>query len=291
MKRILTFAIALFTLTVSGLAQNTVTKTFDFGDFNGIKAGYIHHIYVTEGRSDKIEVTCPEKYAKNLDYSISNGVLNLGYNQPHGIKNRNTKNDEIVVKIQMERMEYISLSGAAELTAEGNFKADEAKIVLSGASKVNGTLNLKANKLDYDMSGAAVCSMEGAFREAGGELSGAAGFYLLADVSTLDIEASGAAKCNYKGKTDSIDIECSGAANIKLQGSTNDIEIECSGAAKVDAEAMTAKNAKASASGASSIRVYADNRLDLQASAASSIKYFGEAKDLHMANQSISRGR
>ncbi len=290
MKRILTLFAAIFAMSVCMNAQETVKKTFDFGDFTGIRAGFIHHVHVTEGKSDKIEVTCPEKYASYLDYSVSNGVLNLNIDLPNNRGKFNNRGEEIIVKVQMERIESLKLSGAAELTPQGSFRANDAEIGLSGASKIHGSFNLKADKLDIDLSGASGCSINGAFPEVEADISGASKLGLNAYTKTLAVEASGASGFDFTGKSENIEIECSGASEAKLNGTTNDIDIKCSGASKVDAEEMRAENAKASASGASHIRVYADNRLNLQTSGGSKIKYFGEAKDLRMTNRSITRG-
>ncbi len=290
MKRILTLATAVFALSISALAQETVNKTYDFGDFNGIKAGYVHKIYITEGKSDKIEVTCPEKYVEYLDYSVSNGILNLNINLPN-YKRKWKYDEDIIVKVQMERIESISLSGAAELIPDGSFRADEAEIDLSGSSKILRTLNLRAKSLDFDLSGASEGSMTGTFNKAEGDVSGAADFTMNADANTLEVKVSGASKYTYTGNAESIEIGCSGASSANLKGETDEIEIKCSGASKVNAKDMIADNAKASASGASTIHVYGNNRLELSSSGASSIKYYGDAKDVRMTNQSITRGK
>ncbi len=291
MNRILTLAAALFALSVNVSAQDTVKKTFDFGEFEGVKAGFIHHIYVTEGKSDEIEVTCPERFAEDLNYNVVNGILNLDIAQPKIKSFLNVKGGNIIVRIQMDRIESIALSGAAVLTPEGSFKAEDAVIKLSGTGKVNGPLNLKANSLDFDLSGASECSLTGSFSEVSGEVSGASQLRMDADAGRLEIDASGATKCKYAGKAETIGIESSGAAEVRLKGSTEDIIIECSGAAKVDAQEMISDNAKATADGASTIKVYANKRLELQSGGASSIKYFGEAKDLHISDKSISKGK
>ncbi len=271
MKRFLTLAAAIFALSISAMAQDTVSKTFDLGSFKGVKAGFLHQIHVTEGKSDKIEVTCPEKIEEYLDYQISDGILKLDLDIPNHKRVFKTGNERIVVKIQMKDIEKISLSGMSELIPEGEFRADEADIDISGASKISKPLNLRADKLSCDVSGASECNLK-------------------ADVNTADIEVSGASKCIFTGEAENIEIDCSGASSAKLEGKTRSIDIDCSGASKVDAEKMISSNAVVSASGASGVRVHGDNRLELQASGASNIKYFGEAKDLRMTNKAITRG-
>ncbi len=71
-------------MAVSMNAQDTVKKIFDFGNFKGLKAGFIHHVYITEGKSDKIEVTCPERYAEYLNYSISECSITGDFSEASG---------------------------------------------------------------------------------------------------------------------------------------------------------------------------------------------------------------
>ncbi len=289
MKKILLSAIAVFALAAGAFAQDTVTKTYNFGEFNGVKAGYVHEIHLTKGNSDKIEVTCPERLVKYQDYKVLGGTLYLNMEVPNRFRLK--EDEKIVVNIQMEDIRLISLSGASGLTPKGRFSGKNVELKMSGASSMKGTLFLDADYLTYGFSGASEGAISGTFSEVKGELSGASELDIEADVKTYDMEASGASSCNFTGKAESVRIECSGASEIDLEGSTTDISIECSGASEVDAEHMTAVNAYATASGASSVRVYGDNTLELHTSGSSSIKYYGAAKDLRISNKSISRGR
>ncbi len=297
MKRILTLLAVAIILSVSSLyAQDEVRKTFDFGEFNAVSAGFVHKIYVTKGKSNTIEVTCPKRFVEYLDYSVSGGVLKLDMEFPQKKiwqKSVNTaqKGEEIVVKIQMEEIKGISLSGVADFTAQGDFYAENFKVNMSGATSLRGNFKINANSLVYDLSGACECSINGQFMKVDGETSGAASFKLVGNVSaSVGIEASGASNFNYKGKAHSINVEASGASEVELEGSTVFIGISCSGASDVDAEDMLAEEANASASGASSIKVYGNNKMDLKTSGASEIKYYGPAKELNISEPSIKRG-
>ncbi len=289
MKRILSLAAAIFALSISAFAQETVTKTYDFGEFNGVKAGYVHQIYLTKGKSNKIEVTCPKRLVGYQDYKISGGVLYLNMDVPNRIRIKN--DEEIIVKIQMEDIRSISLSGASKLIPEGKFNGKNVVFKISGASGIEGTLNLAADNLSCSLSGASEAAIEGKFLNVTGKLSGASKLNMDADLNLFDLEASGASSCAFSGETEKVKVDCSGASEIELSGSAKEVSIECSGASEVDAEHMKAVNAYASASGASNIKVNGDNTLELHTSGGSSIKYYGEAKDLRISNKSITRGR
>ncbi len=253
MKRFFALAAAIFAISAGAFAQETVQKTFDFGDFDGIRASFTHHVYVTEGTSDKIEVTCPKKLADYLDYKVVNGVLNLDVNLPNWKRRPLSGNSEIIVSVQMKEINSISLSGCTELDARGNFTGKDLKIKVSGASQICDALNINAKTLDLGISGSSECTIKGSFKKIEGQVSG--------------------------------------ASELELKGATDELSIECSGASEVDAEEMVAGNVDASASGASEVKVYGNNRLTLKSSGASSIRYYGPAKDLRISDSSISRGR
>ncbi len=288
MRRIFALA-AAFALTVSAFAQEMVNRTFDFGEFDGIKAGYVHTIYLSEGKSNRIEVSFPKRFEEYLDYGVSGGILNLGVDVPNRLRIK--EDEKFKVWVQMEDISLISLSGASGLIPSGEFRGKEVVIKMSGASKVEGTLRLVAESLRYGLSGASEASVSGRFGSARGEISGASELKLKADAEDLEIQASGASECDFSGKTGRVSVECSGASEVELTGSAVEVSIECSGASAVNAEEMVAENATASASGASSIKVYGDNRLELSVSGGSAIKYYGAAKELRMSNKGISRGR
>ncbi len=293
MKRVLTLIAAVLALTISAVAQDTVTKTFTFGEFTGIAAGYTHEIYVTEGNSNKIEVTCPKEYVKYLNYYVTNGILHLDIDLPNKRKfrNRHGHDSNIIVRAQMTKIESITLSGAAALIPSGRFKANNLNLTLSGAGEIKEDLLISANSLIYNLSGASEGSVKGDFSKANGHMSGASEFYLEGYAGTFDLLASGAANLSYKGKTETIKLQCSGSSEVDLEGVTKDIDIKCSGAAEVDAEEMIAENAWADASGASQIKVFGNGYVELRSTIAASIKYYGEARNLNIRNESISRGR
>ncbi len=294
MKRIITIAAAILALSLSAFGDNMVKKTIDLGEFNGISAGFIHEIHVSKGKSNAIEISCPDRYTDYLDYKIVNGTLHLKHGLPNGKRFRgSTSDDKIIVRLQMEEINEIVLSGAAELTATGDFDSSSGNLIidLSGASEIKDVLHTRAKYLKCDLNGASQCTVEGRFTKVTSQLSGAAELDLNGDSDELVIEASGAAECRYEGMAGTIGVECSGAADVEMKGTAKDIAIECSGGCQVDAEDMIADNVTASANGASSIKVYGNKKMKLSASIASSIKYFGPAKELEIANTSIKRGR
>ncbi len=292
MKRISILIAAIFALSICATARDAemVNKTFDFDDFNVIYAGFTHHITVTQGSSNKIEVSCPKKYIDHLDYSASRGVLNL--NIDLSTNEQNDKTDKIYVKLQMEEISMISLSGAAEMALLGQFKGGNVFYVnLSGAAELDGESYITAEHIRCVLSGASECSIAGKCNVATAILSGASELDMNIDANSVIIDASGASECNYNGKKMlSVNAQCSGSSEIELTGITEHLRIDCSGASEVDAKNLVAQTAIATANGASKINVTANEKLNLTTTGASKIKYFGKAKEIQTSGKSISKG-
>ena len=76
-----------------------------------------------------------------------------------------------------------------------------------------------------------------------------------------------------------------------MSGKTFLIAIHCTGASEVDAEQMLSTDATATASGASYIKVHADNSFSLSSSGGSKIRYYGDGQYSPAQDGAISRGR
>ena len=97
----------------------------------------------------------------------------------------------------------------------------------------------------------------------------------------VDLDLSGASTGNIAGvKTESLEVEVSGACKLTLDGDVKTLKAVASGASTIDAGALRAGNAKANASGASTVIVNAADDADLDASGASTVYYLGDPKNL-----------
>ncbi len=95
----------------------------------------------------------------------------------------------------------------------------------------------------------------------------------------VDLDVSGASTAIVSSvKTDALQLTASGASKIKIDGEVKNLESDASGASGIDAENLPAENAKAEASGASSVTVNAVNQVDAISSGASTVTYTGIRK-------------
>ncbi|ARS37068.1 head GIN domain-containing protein [Pontibacter actiniarum] len=114
---------------------------------------------------------------------------------------------------------------------------DLERIDISGGVKVTGNSNFKTPSLKMDMSGGSHVKL------------------------TVD--------------TEKINADMSGASKVELLGKADVMHMEMSGASRVDASELEAREVKVQASGASNVKVFAKEALDINASGASAIYYKG----------------
>lgn len=300
MKRfLLTLAAAAISLIAAYAEEKT--KTYDFGDITGIDASFLYTIHVTEGRSDKVTVVYDDMLETFLDLEViyTDGTLRLS----RKVRDRKSENKfgrwmsgadrkRVDVYLEMDNIKYIRISGAAEITFEGAFKADDLDIDISGASSLKD-LHVNGKSMEVDCSGASMVSVSGNFsREVGIEVSGASRMTYAGDCETLEADMSGASSFKCEGKHSTADIKCSGASNAEFAGKVGKAEYECSGASNIDAEKYITRTVSVELTGACKAKVHADEDLYYNVSRSSRITYYGDAK-LHnrSADNNVVKGR
>jgi hypothetical protein len=150
--------------------------------------------------------------------------------------------------VTLPDLHRLELSGAAEAVVSGFSTTHDMFFELSGASQMELD-NLEAADAYFNLSGAS--EVTGILNIADGEF------------------------------------DLSGASSLELEGSADDIIIEASGASDVRLSDFTVVNAKVELSGASDAVINASDRLDVDLSGASELKYIGSPR---LGNINISGG-
>jgi hypothetical protein len=109
------------------------------------------------------------------------------------------------------------------------------------------------------------------------ELSGAsdAKFTQFKSSDPFDLKASGASLAIGDIEAGDVAIKLSGASDARLEGEGGDLLLEASGASKVDLEDYKVEDATLDLSGASDVTVRVNGVLNVSASGASTVMYFG----------------
>ena len=101
--------------------------------------------------------------------------------------------------------------------------------------------------------------------------------YDIADFETPEfyVNLSGASTADINIKSESIEMKLRGASSVNLSGNTDFFEAEISGASSLRSYDLTTGSSSIEASGASSAKIYARDKLYVEASGMSSVHYKG----------------
>ncbi len=290
MKKYLLTLAAIAIAAIAAMAEEK-TKTYNFGEINGIEAGMNYQIHVTKGKSDKITVVYDSMYEQYMNIRHAGNVLHLGIEElPRKLRSMNIK--PIKVYLEMDFIREVELSGAASASFSGEFQARDLDIDLSGATKLHG-LHINGETMSIDCSGASDLTISGnVTSEIEVDLSGAADMEFDGKCLELDCELSGA--CSLKGSVScrTGSIECSGASRTNLTGNAETLSIDGSGACTIDTEGIAADMVHIRLSGACKARVTASGQIHHDIARSCKMTYFGDA-ELHNQNEdsNIVRGR
>ncbi len=97
-----------------------------------------------------------------------------------------------------------------------------------------------------------------------------------ADAFKMDL--SGGSKVTLAIDTKSLEADMSGASKVDLTGKADELNMNLSGASNVNTQELESKRVTIEASGASKVKVFARESLDINASGASAVFYKGSPK-------------
>jgi len=283
--------------TIDTEAKSVVlNRQYDLKNFQGVSAGNVFHVVVVQDSKWSVEVEYSDFLEPYLEVSLSGGTLNLDLERvPKSLQRSRRFKDERVLKatVHMPRLDRVSVSGAANLRAEGLFKpaGDEFRMSVSGAAVADG-LAVEAREARLVLSGAAKCpAFKGEFRKIDLDVSGAArgGFEVSAD--EWDVVLSGSAKAALRGrKSRKIELETSGASKATLEIPSAELSYEGTGASSLQALDAPAGDAEIELSGSASCRITVQDRLEVEASGASSCRYKVQGGGLKVKDVTAARG-
>ena len=201
-----------------------------------------------------------------------------------------SRSGEIHATVSMPELTTLSMSGAAQLTTQDEFRHrnDHFSMRLSGATNVRG-LSVKAVEAVIECSGAAKFNVTGEFDRVDLELSGAVNGTLAASPKMSQLELSGAVKLFWKGNLGKTEIQAAGAVSAEIEGAVNELKLDGSGAAKVNTAKAPSRNADIRLSGAAKCEIDVRESLNVSLSGATTCRYHASDR-LRISTQSISRG-
>jgi hypothetical protein len=224
----LTMAILLATLSFNAIAQSN--RNFTVTGFNKLSMGSAFKIEVKQGSNFSVATSGREEDLEDLEATVKNGTLHLGYKNNGWNKNRKTVN----VNITMPALAGVDFSGASKANVASFSGVKSMEIEVSGASQV--TMACSAPKVSVDLSGASSLSLSGQGDVLSGEVSGASSFKGREfSAKTVSIDASGASSAAIVASA-TVNAEASGASSIRYSGGAKDVHSSTSGASSIKRE-------------------------------------------------------
>ncbi|MCJ8163744.1 DUF2807 domain-containing protein [Pontibacter sp. E15-1] len=97
-------------------------------------------------------------------------------------------------------------------------------------------------------------------------------------MNDLELDLSGASKVTMELHAKELKADMSGASKVEFTGDADKVDMNLSGASKAELAALEARHVRVDASGASKVKVYAKELLDIDASGASAVFYKGKPR-------------
>ena len=189
-------------------AEDITSKSFDYTDFNGIRADGAWRISIHQSDNYSITVEYPEDLEDKLNVSTWDTELVLE-------NDVRWEHDHCSFRatIGMPRLSSVETEEGASMEIE-NFNCDELSIQITGAAEIRGNSNNIGN-LDIRCDGATHVNLRNSLTEnANINIKGASRIVLNMTGGKLTGSAEGASSIVYYGDVSTQDIETAGAVSV-----------------------------------------------------------------------------
>ena len=213
----------------------TYSKSFEIKDFDGLRISIPANIVIRESDTYLVKIDATEKEFENLVVEKTSGDILRIYSERDRWRWNEWKNEN-KTSIVIEMPNINILQASAASNTDIEFSSiEDLTIRLSGAS-------------DLDLN---------------------------SDVSNLIANISGASDVDIDGKVKSSNFKISGASQVDVEGSGEILELRVSGASKFDGRDFNVGTISLIVSGASTSHVNSIDKLNVDASSASSVYHYG----------------
>lgn len=222
----LTLSMFLFAVT-GAQADPIVKKTRSVENFSGIKVGGAFNLVLKQGNSYKLVVEAEDDLHDDIRTRVKGDILYIDIDWDWSWKNH----DKITIYVDFVDLNYLNVSGAADVRAESSIKTGDMELEVSGAGDIE--LELYARSLDVEVSGAGDLELSGSTEKQNVRLSGA-GDYKAADLKSnyTQAKASGAGTVIVHA-SEEIEAYASGAGSVRFYGNPPKQKTSSSGAGSV----------------------------------------------------------
>ena len=213
----------------------TYSKSFEIKDFDGLRVSIPANIVIRESDTYLVKIDATEREFENLVVEKTSGDILRIYSERDRWRWNEWKNEN-KTSIVIEMPNINILQASAASNSDIEFSSiEDLTIRLSGAS-------------DLDLN---------------------------SDVSNLIAHVSGASDVDIEGKVKSSNFKISGASDVDIEGTGENLVLRASGASTFDGRDFNVGTISLIVSGASTAYVNSIDKLNVDASSASSVYHYG----------------
>lgn len=237
-------------------ASPTVTRDFDFKDFNEVEIGGNYKINIEKSDTFKISARGSERDLSKLNLRVENNRMYIRQEYSRGIC---LFCDSRQIEINILMPELVDFGSDSQVKADINgFQSENFKVDAEGMSMVKLVIAAKNIELEADDSA---------------EIS------LLGSSTNMVIKLSGSAKLNAKNEiSDRLELEMDDSTKATLNGRGKVLDLKLLDISDISAYDFIADDVYIVADDAGRAKVFASSTLDVSASYLSRIYYKGNPK-------------
>lgn len=208
---------------------NITTIKKSVGDYESLDMAGFFDVKLIEGKEGNITITGEENLLEYIVTEVKDGKLILKTEK--GVNLQPSHRNGIKIRIPVEQINSVYLSGSGDITSEKTLTADSFKATISGSGDIS--LDLAVKELKTSISGSGDIELTGntdifdlsisgsgdidAFRLAANHVdvsvSGSGDIEVTANKS-IKARVSGSGDINYRGNPEKVDTKSSGSGDI-----------------------------------------------------------------------------
>jgi len=237
MKKILAALLVLVTITTFGRgweqikgSGNLKKETRSVGSFTGLSSNGSMDVVISYGNSSTIEIEADDNLLPYIETKLDGGKLVIRSKDEVGFSTKNN----ITVRVQMVKVDNLSLSGSGDIKGDGAFANDmTTKLSLSGSGTIDLGFGSFAN-LNAHISGSGdIVLRKGSAKNLDVHISGSGKVDANAiSFETVEAHISGSGEVRATASK-TVDAHISGSGRVYYSGSATNISSKSSGSGKV----------------------------------------------------------
>lgn len=252
------------------------TFIFPCYEYSALEVSSIFHVAMCD-TVDSIRVFVSNELVDKLEVRINKETLIIGLNNATFKRTKKEPIARVLLPYNL-KLSAVTLSGAADFHTALPIRGNTFRINQSGASSLKADY-IQASKINLELSGASTCRSDLRGTSIDLTASGASNYLgnMRCKEGTLSLSGASGIKGNIE--TPALELALSGATNTRLAGKADEVELRLSGTAELKGGDLSTRVMTGKMSGASNAKVNCTERIAIELSGTSNLKYTGNAEN------------